>query len=239
MRRALTVVLLVVVGCSSATGDTTSTVGQAAAPTTTATAEPTTSSTLGPAECPPEGGGQTARGFYCPPELPVVGASGVTAPSQFFPSVMPGRYVTRVFDPAFEFVIVDRPTVAVEEQSLVQLYAVGGQFLLLTGSVMTATFDWDQVADTECFNPSRPSSQTMFGQSVQVFEITNECEDNSQAILMQPTLFVPAGWSARFYLFASPDGTELLVMIAALTSNLDTFIEATQPIIDSIRFLDQ
>lgn len=239
MRRLLAVVLLVLVGCSSATADTTSTVGAEAAAATTAVTTTTavTATTEAGGECQPHPDGYlaTGRGFVCPPDLPL-------AERNVAVGFLDGVYRTRLFAVPFEYTRHSVGRATGEESTFVNMDLVEADGLW---EVSLVSFVDDpaqlraEILDHEC------AADTMFveaarligGIETDMIDFTVECDFvSSQAE-------VPGfrqGERLQHYAL-QVDGTDLIVVVVASPPAAfdDYLVEVAEPLIDSIVFLDQ
>ena len=188
--------------------------------------------TLGMDECPPEGGGQTRRGSFCPPDLPTI---GVTGPSLF----APGTYQTRVFQPRIVFIREETFTSTGENGSgvVLDIPALGGFVVLLNVTAFSEPIDLEymqSLASDSCADV-QVSDQQILGFEALLLDITV----GSGCLVVLPdtgTTFVGEGERARLYrLHAEPRELFLLVVSSAATFD-QYFVDTVQPILDSVVF---
>ena len=246
MRRLVAVVLLVVVGCSSATAETTSTAGGQAAQVTTTTVGSTTtttalttSMTADSDACPPEGGGQTSRGLFCPPDLPQLDP---TSTLEVVP-MMPGTYRTRIFQQPLEFMNPNRFSVQGETTFFVDLDIQGSSprkgWIQIGGEEGVEAEQGANLAAHDCAVDPVVGEAVIGGYTADTVTASLTC-DIPLLIPGDPLIYkLFSGIRVRYYFVPLPDRT-ISVRMEADIALFDSYLaERGQAVIDSIRFLDQ
>ena len=231
-------VLMVVVGCSSVSEATTPSAVQPATTTTATSApasEPAVAKTVDPAVCPPGGGGQTSRGFYCPPDIPrFEGDSDVVF------QLMPGTYRTRFFETDLEFTRNDRFGVSGEAHVAVEMDRnLQGGLILALNDAVAAAFRETDLASHECAQQVVAGESTVGGLPAQSLTASFTCDIFISSVQGDPLGFGLFEGTTTLLLYVEISDRTVLVEVLAPTGSFGDYLTSqAHPLIDSIRFLD-
>ncbi len=256
MRGVVTVVALVLAGCSTAGGDTTTTL-LVSGPTTASTTLPSTTTTLPTTsttdeECAERDGLlRNTRGFICPPTMSTFDLADLPARH------LPGVYATRQFRPGFTFETAAALSTRGESARVVEFDhhtprpgAIPTEGFRIYASE-TATRLIPRVYERNAEDPRTEEITVdpieMWGHAAERLDFTlgPECPSGSGCnlgVTGWPTVnhFV---WNTdhriRFVIVDVPGGP-VGIEVFALRSDFDGYwADVVQPIVDSIEFLDR
>ena len=229
------VLVLVLLAAACGAEATSTTPEPTAVPTTLATTTVAASTTLGPDECLPSGGGQTRRGFFCPPDLPVISDEPVNPP-QF----VAGTYRTRHFEPPFEFTREESFRSGGEHGSVVNLDFPNSTslVLLVTPAHLTEELDLESYGSDPCFVDVHLRETEMLGYDAQLLDATGG-EDCQVILPLEGGGSINPGERVHIYDIDADTG-QLILIVYAPANTFDHYLEDTAiPLLDSVRFLDE
>ncbi len=246
-------VLLAAAGCGASVDVELDVAAQAP---TTATSTVTSAATItaagattaATAECPPGGGGQTDRGFFCPPDLPAFFQPGGMA--RVVHSALAGTYRTGVFTVPIEFTQQDRFQTEGERVDSVNLDNrcgldpfVGTCWSATLYALGSTEIDLTEFASSDCIGAYELSDSLVGGNAATLLDIRSISPTCIAFVLEVPDLFggflMNSGERYLLYSVAAANGEDLLLVVAIIPAeDFDEYMAVAQPMIDSIRFLD-
>ena len=230
MRATVAGLLVVVTACTTETSSTPQTPATDTPSTLATTTTVAVTTTLGMDDCPAGGGGQTRRGLYCPPDLPL----GLREIDRTY-LMMPGTFTSREFPHTFEFTRDSSWEGFPDNDFFLNLDAPGNPTSLSIGLPEDIPV-WEEAIETdECLNVVETGTSTVGGYPADYVDFAATC----LVVVPVPIAFnVWDGLRVRLYKFDTGDLTFPLLVGEWSDEFNAYFTDVAEPIIDSIRFLD-